>query len=720
MNDIELQSTVETFRPRARLLQLLGDQLIGSPRLALFELVKNAYDADAANVSISMKRLDNQSSAEIIVQDDGEGMSIETLRDIWLVPGHDHKALMRAKNSRTPKGRLPLGEKGVGRFAVHKLGNEVEVVTRKRGARECVMSIDWSDIANAEFLDAVRINIDSRTPAVFEGSDHGTRVRVSNLRGNEWTRGDVRRLARQITSISSPFSNGPSDFAAAIVIEDQPKWLEDLPDTTTIIESAPWEFEFNLCENIFEWQYKFKGIPGVKLNSREIAGRDTGLLLNAADLPEGDLSEFSKLTKIPKAIRSTMEMMSGIGSLSGKFYVFDRDKELMAKMGRSQSVQTFLDESGGMRVYRDGIRVYNYGEPGDDWLGLDLRRVNSPSKRVSNNIIIGSIALDLESSQLLVEKTNREGFVENDALTRLRALILGAVNTFEAERNKDKNSLRKLLTKEKSALGSGIDKTLSKIKVIAKNNGFYEEISPLVDRANQAYNDMRDIMLRAGVSGMSLVIVYHEIDHGVRLLQKMAELEGDPEKIHRQARDLVSVLDSFGDMIRRGATSSHDIRKLARRAADLSGVRLDNHDICFEFAEDESVYSNEMIADIPFGLVMGAITNIIDNSIYWISARWPDSSDSGSRKIYMRVDPTLYQEGPTLIIADNGPGLADDLSDAVEPFFTRRPDGIGVGLYYTNLIMETIGGALNQLSNADAAVPPEYDGTILALSFRRN
>src|SRR5688500_5716762 len=70
------------FRPRARLLQLLGDQLIGTPRLAVFELVKNAYDADASSVAITLNDIESP-TASIAIEDDGEGMTLETLRDIW-------------------------------------------------------------------------------------------------------------------------------------------------------------------------------------------------------------------------------------------------------------------------------------------------------------------------------------------------------------------------------------------------------------------------------------------------------------------------------------------------------------------------------------------------------------------------------------------------------------------------------------------------------------
>ena len=117
------------FRPRARLLQLLGDQLIGTPRLAVFELVKNAYDADAEKVTVTLNDIDTP-NASIVVEDDGDGMTLEIIRDIWLVPAHDHRDLQRRALQRTRRNRLPLGEKGVGRFAVHKLGDRIEVITR--------------------------------------------------------------------------------------------------------------------------------------------------------------------------------------------------------------------------------------------------------------------------------------------------------------------------------------------------------------------------------------------------------------------------------------------------------------------------------------------------------------------------------------------------------------------------------------------------------------
>ena len=154
------------FRPRARILRLLGDELIGNDRLAIFELVKNAYDADATEVSVCLNLSDENSM--ITVSDDGEGMNLNVLKSVWLVPGDEHRQKQRLEKKRTPKhNRLPLGEKGLGRFAVHKLGNRISMVTRSRNCRECLVEIDWNRLIKKPFLENAPVKIIVRRPEVF-------------------------------------------------------------------------------------------------------------------------------------------------------------------------------------------------------------------------------------------------------------------------------------------------------------------------------------------------------------------------------------------------------------------------------------------------------------------------------------------------------------------------------------------------------------------------
>ena len=227
MNDSTPTEIRQPFRPRARVLQLLGDELIGNARLAVFELVKNAYDADANEVVV---RLDLDSpEASITVSDDGEGMTLDVLRSVWLVPGDDHRQKQRQSDRRTPRHRrLPLGEKGLGRFAVHKLGERITLVTRAHGADECVVDIDWNELIAQPYLDEAPVAIRVRAPETFTGEKTGTQIEIGLLRSG-WPRGEVRRLHGQITSICSPFEE-PSGFRAVLQVPGRESWIDDLPD----------------------------------------------------------------------------------------------------------------------------------------------------------------------------------------------------------------------------------------------------------------------------------------------------------------------------------------------------------------------------------------------------------------------------------------------------------------------------------------------------------
>ena len=211
------QVVTQPFRPRARVLQLLGDELIGSPRLAVFELVKNAYDADADEVIVRLE-LEESGSPRITVTDDGEGMSLDVLRSVWLVPGDDHRRRQRQGRRRSARHhRLPLGEKGLGRFAVHKLGNRITLTTRALDCDECVVDVDWNELIAKPFLDEAPVTILVRQPAVFTGATTGTRIEVSELRPPGWTRREVRSLYNQMTSICSPFE-GAGEFRAVLQV----------------------------------------------------------------------------------------------------------------------------------------------------------------------------------------------------------------------------------------------------------------------------------------------------------------------------------------------------------------------------------------------------------------------------------------------------------------------------------------------------------------------
>ena len=554
----------QPFRPRARLLQLLGDELIGSHRLAIFELVKNAYDADATDVVVTMNvNSDNDSNITII--DDGEGMTLDVLKSVWLVPGNDHRKAQRQKSIRTAKfGRLPLGEKGLGRFAVHKLGNRITLVTRAKSSDEFIVEIDWGELIANQYLDEANVIINSRTPETFSGDETGTQITIRELR-TSWSRGEVRRLYNQIISICSPFEE-QNDFHTKLALPGQEDWIDDLPDVSEVLDRAMWKFSFHADGNGFKWSYEFCEQPGLNLKGRKLCNSNDQLKIP-------NLDESSRNIKSVAGEENFKE----IGPVKGRFYVYDRDREVRRHVHNISIVESYLNESGGVRVYRDGIRVYNYGERGDDWLGLDLRRVNVPTLRISNNIILGEVHLSLGESKGLIEKTNREGFVENEAFKELRQIVLGILATLEAERQIDKNRIRILTKPDESSTVPNIEKPIRELRKALDRQGIREKYEQYIVRIEEHYRDMQDTLLAAGVSGLNLALIFHEVERGVRSLHHAIDQGEIHEATIIQARDLVHLLDGFATLLRRNRKQENSGNKLIRAAYEINIFRFRHH-----------------------------------------------------------------------------------------------------------------------------------------------
>ncbi len=127
------------------------------------------------------------------MEDDGTGMDWETVTEVWMEPGTDFRSQQFAARRRTKKyNRLPLGEKGVGRFAAHKLGDDVTLITRQYHKPEVIVRVDWQRFQEARYIGDVDVDVHERTPEAFKGKDTGTRIEIRRLR-ETWTRAMVRR-----------------------------------------------------------------------------------------------------------------------------------------------------------------------------------------------------------------------------------------------------------------------------------------------------------------------------------------------------------------------------------------------------------------------------------------------------------------------------------------------------------------------------------------------
>ena len=702
--------TTAAFRTRSRILSLLGDQLIGRDYLAIFELVKNSYDADASSATVSLEGLDD-GNPKITVQDDGEGMTEKIIINHWLEIGNNHRELQRAKKKRTKKyHRLPIGEKGLGRIACHKLGHRVEVVTKRTGHSEHRIRIRWDDLLKEEYLEDTRIEIEKiEPPEKFDKGKHGTIITLSELRKKDWTRRDIRSLYRKITTICSPFE-GKEDFHAELIVPEKQDWLEGLFSVEDMVENAPWKFSFRLSEKKFVWSYDFVTPPGWQ---KRIKGR------SAENTPE----ERLLLPHGPnKNVVHESSMLDGIGEISGEFFAYDRDNKVLREYPQIQALKRYLDDQTGIRVYRDGVRVFNYGEPGDDWLSLDLRRVNRPTDKLSRNIVIGGVHITLEGSSFseegkgLREKSNREGFDENRDFEIFRELVLGIINKFEVERAQDKKRLKQAIEGIKDSFELPVETPVAKLRERIEKTEYANELIPLLDRVEADYTSMKQLLLRAGMAGVNLAIVIHEVHRGVMSLYEAIRNQVSAEDLARQAQKLVQVFETIAGLLRQKGTKNADMREVVQTAESITSRRFKRHQVKIEF--QLPILDPPFLVDGSFDLLLGAITNLIENSLYWLRVRYPEVENGVplERRLFIGISEEL-EDSRCLVVADNGPGFSVDPDLLAEPFVTQRPGGSGLGLYYASLATQLCGGKLSFPEREDLDLPKWANGAVVAMIF---
>lgn len=255
-------STELSFQVRPRILSILGEQLLRSPGLAVFELVKNSYDADATRCLVKLENPTDKERSQIVVEDNGCGMDKNTIRQAWMVIATDFRHGQKQRKERTDRGRMALGEKGLGRLAVHKLGRHLRLVTRREGCKEIVVDFDWERLETAPDLAHATVGLIERNPKVFVGSETGTQLTITGLKEDDWTRGEVRELHRSVTSLCSPFK-GPKDFSVSLELVHDEEWLEGLIDAKDVKKLALWHVQGHFGGDSVTYRYQFTPPAGI-------------------------------------------------------------------------------------------------------------------------------------------------------------------------------------------------------------------------------------------------------------------------------------------------------------------------------------------------------------------------------------------------------------------------------------------------------------------------
>ena len=687
------------FRPRARLLRMLGDELIRDPNIAIFELVKNAYDADSSSAKVTMSNIADRKKGRIVVEDDGTGMDWATVTGVWLEPGTDHRVQQRSKrNGRSPKfRRLPLGEKGVGRFAAGKLGDVVRLVTRARNQPEIVIRINWKQLLKHKYMSDAQIRVTTREPKVFKRGRTGTRIEISSLR-DKWTRRMARNAHRSIASICSPFGDS-GDFNPTLRLRPDYGWLTGLLEPKTVIEQALFRASGTIHGkkdrgNFLTYEYRFTPPLGMnRVEGREVTERNHRLPVTREEDDDSD------------RIMSIAD--HEIGDVSFELFIFDLDPHTLSfATGDRRGFRQFLNQNGGIRVYREGIRVYNYGEPGDDWLELSGRRVNVPTRRLSNNIVIGGFSLDLEDSSDLVEKTNREGFVENQSYRSFKDAVMTAVDRITTKRNEDKIRIRNAYAKRRDSLVEAMDE----LREGLQRRGLSDELGPLVDMVEREYEAVRDRLLTAAGAGLSLTVVIHEVEKGIQELNKAVDRDVSVSRVRELAKHLSELVDGLTYLTRRSGRKIEKASDLVRQALFNTEYRLKYHNI--RGVSGFKGGGGDFRVRCTRRLIIATLMNLIDNSIYWLDQK-------GGRNKRLYIGPSFdLPGGPAIIVADSGPGFKDPPEFLVEPFVSTKPDGMGLGLHLASEVMKIHEGRVSFPESGEVDLASSLTGAVVALVFK--
>ncbi|TQD23578.1 ATP-binding protein [Methanolobus vulcani] len=694
-----------SFKTRARLINQLGEQLIKNESIALLELIKNSYDADASECNVIIHNPSIPEKGEIIIQDNGEGMDYKILSTSWLELGTSYKDDLR-NNPDTKRsnqfGRLRIGEKGIGRLGVHRLGKQIEIITRKVDSKEYVLTIDWNNIEKSKYIEDFPVFISEREPTEFV-SGSGTKLVIKKLRV-PWTRKLVRECARSVTSLNSPFDSDDS-FRVNFELPDS-DWLKGILTFQDIEQYKLYSFDIKMEEDkISSFMYEFTPWPTMtKLIPRTITHNDgkMGSLLRMVakkgrnDFEDIDLSKFK------------------IGEIRFKGVIFDRDPKILSLgVQDKQGLKKYLNENGGIKVFRDNMRVLDYGEQENDWLNLGGRRVNMPAKRISKNIILGAVYLNHEHSTDLKEKANREGFVENEAYYEFWKAVNFSLERVESLRNTDKDILRKHYGPQK--VSEPVFTSISELKAIVddkiKDTDTKHEINRYIDRIEDEYELITNSLITSAGAGLNLVMLIHEIEKMIKEIRGMLEDKSPSEELNRRFESLSLLVDGYSILVKSSEKKVRDLRPIVSQAIFNVGYRLEKHNIKINSAFTSRTEKTEALCSENH--LLSALMNIFDNSIWWLN--------------YYKIEmPEIYvdisNEFPghmSIIIADNGLGFTSETSEIIKPFVTDKPDGMGIGLHLTHQIMEALEGQLLFPEMEIFDIPEKFEnGAIVALAFK--
>ena len=659
------------LRFSTEIVKRLGEELNPSMDRGVLELVKNAYDADATSCRVELCNTDD-GGGTVIVNDNGVGMTVDDISNGWLVLGRSTKT----QQQRTPLGRIPAGSKGLGRLAALRMGRRALMTTfpAAENGKEHGLLIDWDRFDETDLVDDVELTVE--TVARRGGHSSGTQIQIDELRTG-FERESVKRLARELILLADPFDDNPNGF--------RPELLAS---------------EYKDLEELVRGRY-FK---------------DAEYHLQAKVNADGQASAQVKDWKGKDIFRATHDEIAAPAHEQGyrsppvafDLWVFILNQETFStRQSTVGEVRKWLSEFGGVHFYYNGLRVSPYGNPGDDWLGMNLRRVQSPEERPSTNTAIGRMDLTDRCGQL-VEKTDRSGFIEDERFMEVRAFAQDAMDWManrrleeaEKRRSRERVAAPQRASRTKQAMQEAIARVSRETrgpieKAFASYDSSRDKEVSLLRKEIQLYRTLSTAGIMAATfahesSGNPIKIISQSIDAIARRASKLLKdayatsFQAPVEGIRQAVRGL-SIL----------GTATLKLLNNEKRRVSRVDLHQTIHDILnmyqpFLTGRDVMVQKN-LAAGKPYlrgseAAIESIITNLLNNCMAAFE-------DGGTSERIIKLSTQVLDDRWTLKVDDSGPGIQGiRKTDIWLPGRTTRRNGTGLGLAIVRDSVKDLGG----------------------------
>lgn len=475
------------FKTNVQIKSIIGKDLINDDNIAILELVKNSFDADAKRVDISFCNLKNNDDQEntndsyteytsrLIIRDDGIGMNLEDIENKWLNIAYSEK-----KNNSRQHNRMMAGAKGVGRFSCDRLGHYLNLYTRKDGEQCILLKIDWKEFEiddQGKEIQSINLEYDIVNDEYlrqkgFASFNHGVILEIIKLRSN-WVRVENGKwITEKLTGLK--------------------KYLEKLINPNQAFEKNDFGIYLNADEFVQE--------NDSKSQSEKFIGKIENTIFQKLDFKTTSIE--CKSIEGGKQILTTLkdkgETIFWIKELSD-FYPKIKDFKISLYYLNTYT-KAFFTKQTGMRplsygsvfLFLNGFRIPPYGEEGDDWLQLEQRRAQGYARFISARDLVGQIEiLDTNDSFKIV--SSREGLVKNDnyeklvdrsgglfykVLRRLEKYVVEGLN-WDSIPEEDKNRVAEI---EKKIISGELteDKLKYQEDIVTKKRRIYESIHSII------------------------------------------------------------------------------------------------------------------------------------------------------------------------------------------------------------------------------------------------